>query len=348
MTGDVVLQAADLRCRRDAEDHLRRRAVVVDVLDVAADSLEHAEPLQLFEDFTAELERVAALGGVEEVGCGAGPLLPIAIVLVLLMRAGDLERARVAEVVRFGAVGDLREVIAEVAVARFDIELVAERAVPFRLVDPAAGILPVGGTFIAIGVSGLRQTVGLDLLAPLIVANQLVLLVNLVGALANGVPQLGVERLVELEVRLLHGVELRAVGPKPPNLVALDRTAEVDVGVVIAIDLVAVRANRGVVERRRRGVLVGYVRALQRVVVPIEVVLTIELVAAGAGDELALHARVRHFGGLTRRAKERFLERRVVEVEAGAAGAFGRIDAFDQHAHLTIHAVGAVAGLRAG
>ena len=139
-----------------------------------------------------------------------------------------------------------------------------------------------------------------------------------------------------------------AVGAEPPDLVPLDRTADVDRGVVVAIDLVAVLANRAVVECRRRRVLVRDVRALQRVVVPIEVVLAVELVAARLGDELRLHAGVRHFRRLAGRAEEHFLERRVVEVEAGAAGAFRGVDAFDQHADLAVLAVGAVVGLCAG
>ena len=93
---------------------------------------------------------------------------------------------------------------------------------------------------------------------------------------------------------------------------------------------------------------VGNVRALHRVVVPIDVVLAAELVAARLGDELALHAGVRHLGALAGGAHEHFLERGVVEVEAGAVGALGGVDALDQHAHLAGEAVGGVAGLRAG
>jgi hypothetical protein len=43
-----------------------------------------------------------------------------------------------------GAVGQQREVIAEVAVARLEIELVADRAVPLTLVNPAARVLLEG------------------------------------------------------------------------------------------------------------------------------------------------------------------------------------------------------------
>ena len=80
----VVLQPADLRRRRNAEDHLIGDAVVVDVLDVAAHTLQHAEPLELLQDLAADLERVAALRRIEEIGGRPGPLLAIAIVLVLL------------------------------------------------------------------------------------------------------------------------------------------------------------------------------------------------------------------------------------------------------------------------
>jgi hypothetical protein len=142
----------------------------------------------------------------------------------------------------------------------------------------------------------------------LIIANQLVLLVQLIRELGYRVPQLGVERAVEQEVGLRHGVKLLAIRAEHPQLVPLERATEIDVVIVVAIDLVAVRADRRVVERRRHRVLVRDVRALQRVVVPVKVVFTLEGVAARAGDELALHARIGHFGRLAARAEERFLE----------------------------------------
>ena len=77
-------------------------------------------------------------------------------------------------------------------------------------------------------------------------------------------------------------------------------------------------------------------------------VLALEVVAARAGNELALHTGVRHLRRLAAGADERFFERGVVEVEAGAAGPFRGVDAFDQHAHLAGHAIGRVARLRAG
>jgi hypothetical protein len=52
-----------------------------------------------------------------------------------------------------------------------------------------------------------------------------VVLVHLIGALDDRVPQLRVERLVELEIRLRNRVKLRAVGAEPPDLVLLDRAA---------------------------------------------------------------------------------------------------------------------------
>ena len=118
--------------------------------------------------------------------------------------------------------------------------------------------------------------------------------------------------------------------------------------VVVAIDLVGMLADRAVVERGRHEVLVRQVRTLQRVVVPVEVILALEAVAARACDELRLHPGVRHFCRLARRADERLFERCVVEVETGAAGALGGVDAFDQHTNLAGLAVGRVARLRAG
>ena len=247
-----------------------------------------------------------------------------------------------------GAVGAEWEVVAEVAVARFDVQLVADRAVPLGLVNPATRQLRIGLVGRRVGVGREGQPVGLFLLSPLVITNQLVLLVDLVGHLADGVPQQRVERLVEREVGLSNGIRLAAVGAEEPDLVLLDRATGVDVVVVVRRDLVAVRADRRVVERRRHDVRIGDVRALQGVVVPVEVIFGLERVAARAGDELALHAGVRHFRRLAGGAEERFFERGVVEVEAGAAGAFHGVDAFDQHAHLAGLAIGAVAGLRAG
>ena len=164
----------------------------------------------------------------------------------------------------------------------------------------------------------------------------------------TAIPELGVEGLIELEVRLLHRAELLAIRAEDPGPVLRDRSAAVDIVVVVAVHLVAVRANRRVVERVGQGVVDRDVRRLQRVVVPIDVILTLESIAAGTRDELALHPGVGHFGGLAGRAEKRLVERRVIEIESGAAGAFGRVDALDQHADLPGLAVGRVAGLRAG
>ena len=290
----------------------------------------------------------AHLRRVDEVGARQVVLLAVAVELPALLRTRERQVRGVAEPEVLGAVGEQREVVAEVTEARFEVQLVADGAVPFSLVDPAARVLVVGLAFVRVGVAGVRQTVGLVLLAPLVVADDLVVLVHLVGELAHRVPQLGVEGLVELEQRLRHRVLLRAVGAEPPDLVLLDRAAHVDGRVVVLVDLVRALAEAEAALRDRRRVLVGEVRALQRVVVPVEVVLTRELVAARLGDELALHAGVRHLGRLAGGAEEHFFERRVVEVETGAAGAFRRVDALDEHADLAGEAVGRVARLRAG
>src|SRR6185436_15485798 len=133
-----------------------------------------------------------------EVGGREVVLRPVAIELLRLMRALRDERTGILPEEVVGAVGDQREVIAEVAVAGFDVHLVADRAVPLALVHPASGVLLVGLLGRLVGVGRERQAVRLNLLAPLVVTNQLVLLIELIGALADQVPQLGVEGLVEL------------------------------------------------------------------------------------------------------------------------------------------------------
>ena len=61
-------------------------------------------------NLAADLQGVTAHAGrVQEVGAGAGQLLPVAVVLVLLVRADDLERAR-----RRQCIGLLQRVAARV------------------------------------------------------------------------------------------------------------------------------------------------------------------------------------------------------------------------------------------
>ena len=94
----VVLQPADLRRRRNAEDHLVRRRRCCRRArccrphpaarrTTAAPSASRAPTLIVW----------LPLAGVEEVRGRTGPLLAIAIVLVLLVRADDLQRAGIAE-----------------------------------------------------------------------------------------------------------------------------------------------------------------------------------------------------------------------------------------------------------
>ena len=245
----IVLEPADLRGRRNTEDQLAGNVIVVDVLDVTANALQEPNPLQLLEELAADFHGMAALRCVQEVGCGARPLLTVAIVLVLLMRAKDVELAYIAEEIVFRSVGNLRKVVAEITVARLDVQLLAQRAVPLRFVHPAARVLPVRRPWGEVLVIGERNPVRLNLLAPLVIPDDLVVLVGLVGALADRVPERGVEALAEEEIRLPDGVELLAVGAEPPDFVSLYRTADVDGRVVIPIDLVAVLTNRAVVER---------------------------------------------------------------------------------------------------
>src|SRR5207253_1253164 len=98
-------------------------------------------------------------------------------------------------------------------------------AVPLTLVDPAAGDLLERAVEARVVEPALRQAVRLNLLAPLVVADQLVVLVDLVGGLARGVPQLGVEEGAgdrADEVRLADRRLLVAVREVPPHFVLLD------------------------------------------------------------------------------------------------------------------------------
>src|SRR5262249_24297778 len=185
-------------------------------------------------------------------------------------------------------------------------------------------------------------------------ADQLVVLVDLVGRLARRVPQLRVEQRPgdrTDEVRLADRGLLVAIREVPPHLVLLEQAADVDVRVAALLRLVAVQAEGAAVGRAeqepRRQILLD-VLADHRVVLEVLVDLALEFVAARFAEHLALHARRRHFGALTDRAEEYFFERAVVDVEAGAARAFGRGDALYDDAVLAAVTVGAVAGLRAG
>ena len=176
----------------------------------------------------------------------------------------------------------------------------------------------VGWTWVVVKVRG-GWAPWLNLVTVLVIANQFVIRIQLVGPLGRWIPESRVMRLWEEIVGQTHAVLLIAIRKVPPQFVALDRTADVDVGVVVALDFVAVRLNRAVVEGSGRRVLVRDVRTLERVVVPVEVILTRELIAAGASDGASLNTRVRHLGGLRAGSDERLHERSVVEVETGEA-----------------------------
>ena len=94
-------------------------------------------------------------------------------------------------------------------------------------------------------------------------------LVDLIRRLDRRIRVPGVEVRIEVELRLIDRVELLAPGRVEPDLVALDRTAEIDVDVVIALDLVAAGTQAKSVD-----LLVAEVRRLQAVVVPVGVQLT--------------------------------------------------------------------------
>src|SRR5439155_10786143 len=112
----AVSQVANMQRGRNREDDAARDAGVVAVLDVAPDALLGAVPLRFLVHLAAELERVAAGSGVEKVRRGHRRLFPVAIGLAARMRAGNLQRRRIAPEVRLAAVRNPRIGEPEIAV----------------------------------------------------------------------------------------------------------------------------------------------------------------------------------------------------------------------------------------
>ena len=346
----VVLQSAEMVDRgRDAEGHRRRQAVGVLVIDlrvrrrrILARLRQIPFPRRFAQIFAAELERMAALAAVQKVGGSAVGLLAVTVDLPGVVRPIDFAERRIAPRVLRVAVRQEREEVTEVAEPRFDIQLVAQGAVPLALIDPRGVLLLPGFALVVVEIRRERQAVRLQLEPDLVVADELVVLVGLIGPLGGGVGQLGIEGLVEAEVRLRDLVLLHPIRGVKPDLVLHRGAAEVQRRIAITLHFVAAGSNA------ERNHLVAQVGTLQRIVVPVLIEIPAERVAAGACDELALHTRRRHFRALARRAEERFVDRSIVKVDARRARALGGVDAFHQHAHLPAQAVGGVSGLRAG
>ena len=150
-------------------------------------------------------------------------------------------------------VRDQREVVAEHAVARLDVDVVADACRSTRPCRSSCRTAaPASAPSVGVAVGRRRQPVRLLFLAPLVVADQLVVLVHLIGRLARGVPQLGVEQRAgdrADEIRLADRRLLVAVREVPPDLVLLDRAADVDVEVAVLLRLVAVQADAAGVGR---------------------------------------------------------------------------------------------------
>src|SRR6185369_738378 len=104
--------------------------------------------------------------------------------LFFLIRAEVLRELGV-DLLMLGAVGvrEQREVVAEHAVARLDVHVLADGAVPLTLVNPAARDLLERRAEVGVAVGAGWQTVRLNFLAPLVVPNQLVVLVDLIRRL---------------------------------------------------------------------------------------------------------------------------------------------------------------------
>ena len=199
---------ADIGRRRCVELHLRGKAARVDRLaDVAGRHLQIADVAHFIEPLAADFEVVRAAPTIFEVGNRAGNLAAMTIGLLLLIAVEVLIQLLVDDLgLRSVGVRDEREVIAEHAVARFRIELAAQRSVPLTFVDPAARILLVGRTDRCVLERVARQPIRLALLSPLVVADQLVVLIHLIRDLSRWIPQRGVKRRsgeVADEIRLL-------------------------------------------------------------------------------------------------------------------------------------------------
>ena len=264
-------------------------------------------------------------------------------------------------VARRGGVADQAEVVAELSGADFGEHVLADRAVPFALIDPAWRILQqrrISGRVNGL-VADPVAVVGAVrlLLGPVLqVADELVVLVHLIGRLAGVVEQLGVERRAVQE-RPGRGradrVLLIQVGEVAPDAIAHDRAADAEVEVLVGRQPVAILANRPSIALRgrranRERLLLGEVARLNVAVLVVVIEVDAELIAAALADELRDDARVWHLGGVRRRADEHLFERAVVEIEAGGSRAFRRVDALDERTILAGVAVGEVRRLRAG
>ncbi len=169
-----------------------------------------------------------------------------------------------------------------------------------------------------------------------------VLGVDLAGDLVGGVLVLGVERLraglFDGEADDAVGRNLAADRSEKPDPIPPDRAAEIAVGVVVGIDA---RADaRALVQLQ-----VADVVALERWVFVILVELAVELVAAGPDHGVDLIAGDGHAGVVAGGADGKFGEGAVIEVEAGAALAFGGVDPVDHDAVLAAVSEGRVRGL---
>ena len=146
--------------------------------------------------------------------------------------------------------------------------------------------------------------------AVLQVADHLVGLVELIGALAGVVEQLGIERRT-VKKRTRRGgsnrVGLIQVCVKPPDLVLDDGAAQIDVQIVIRREAITVGADHRA--RAGRRLIGGEIAALERVILVIVVQAHAGVVAAALTDKLRQHAGLRHFGRVGGRADEHLFER---------------------------------------
>ena len=192
------------------------------------------------------------------------------------------------------------------------------------------------------------EPVLLDLGARLVVADQLVVLRELIGGLGREVAEVRLVRL-DREVRVAdRGIE-RADRRVPPQPVLLEVAAEVRVDVAIAVQPVDVaRRQAAAAGHAGRNLLVADVVRLPVAVLVVAVERAVIRVAARLADQLCIDARHRALGARRAAADRDLLERSVVDVVAEPAGAFGRVDALHHRPVLTGGAVDEVGGLRAG
>ena len=275
-------------------------------------------------DLVVAAQHVVHVGGVRAV-----KLLPPALEEPVASAAGHSQGDGVFDPGP-AAIADQGEVVTELACADLEETTAADGAVVLNLAHPGRRVLlerrilgdMLGVAHVSVRAEGLRLDSVLD------IGDELVLRSHLIGQLPRVVGQFGQE-LGAVEDGagggLVHDVLLVEVAAPGPELVLDDRTADAGVEVPVVEESVGLRAveaeglddGLGQVGEAASELIGGQVVGLDVLVLILVVQLAGELVTAGLANEVCDDAAARHLGRVTGRAYDHFIERAVVEVEAG-------------------------------